>query len=442
MDQPRATIEVSDLGGARRWSFVDAHATANNLRARIGNFVAYDARGAQTSIERARNGDYESSTPCSAIRYEVDLGLPRDPASVAHVSWLTSERGMLMLYDLLPREITDVRLRLDVPANWKSFTTERERSGEFAIAAKNDAVFVIGRDLRFRATRIGDSELMFVSENVRAFGDDEAFDAVVGIYKQHRKVFRSLRRERILVAINSFPQPVPADHWRAETRGATLNYFAGRSPSRAQARARFTIAMTHEMLHLWVPNNLALEGAYDWFYEGFVEYQSLRACVRLGFVNHQELLDAVARAYDKRGASSLAKPLSLLAASRQRWEASSATVYGDGLLIAFLYDLTLRMKTSNRRSLDDVFRELLDDHARGTPMQDGNSAVVAALDSTLGSTAFTKRFVMSDHTLDLLGDIAGFGLGTDRVGTRTRIYVASVLTKQQHALHRELGRTY
>lgn len=235
VDSPRAAIEISDPSGARRWSFVDAHGTADNLRARISNFAAYDARGAQTPVKRASNGDYETSFPCSVIRYEVDLGLPRDPASVAHISWLTGERGILMLYDLLPRGIADVRLRLDVPTNWKLFTIEREQAGEFAVSAKDDAIFILGRDLRFRATRIGELELMFVSENVRAFGDDEAFGAIVEIYKEHRKVFRDLRRERVLVAINSFPQPVPTDHWRAEARGATLNYFAGRTPSPTQA---------------------------------------------------------------------------------------------------------------------------------------------------------------------------------------------------------------
>ena len=70
--------------------------------------------------------------------------------------------------------------------------------------------------------------------------------------------------------------------WSAETRGSTVVLVSGRLPSRLAARAQLDGALTHELFHLWVPNGLALEGEYDWFYEGFTNYVALRAGMRRG----------------------------------------------------------------------------------------------------------------------------------------------------------------
>jgi len=262
------------------------------------------------------------------------------------------------------------------------------------------------------------------------------------LYDAHREVVGDVRRKRVLVALQSFPQSVRAENWRAEVRGGTLNYFSGKQPSRAVALSRLSTAMAHELLHLWVPNSLALDGEYGWFYEGFVEYQAMRVCVQLGIVSYQDYLNAIGRAYDRHLASQGKGGASLVELSQRRWTNGNEAVYSGGLLTAFLCDLTLRHQSKNKRTIAGVFRELMMKHARETKREDGNQAVIKVMNAMLGSAEFTKRFVETGHVIDLQWSVAKFGLRVERAGSRARISVLENLNKEQSALQRKLGYSY
>ena len=73
-------------------------------------------------------------------------------------------------------------------------------------------------------------------------------------------------------------------------------------------------------------------------------YQALRAGMRLGLLTFQDYLNALARAYDIYRSINGRDKLSLLEASRRRWSSRTGIVYRKGLLVAFLYDLTLRQQ--------------------------------------------------------------------------------------------------
>ncbi len=74
--------------------------------------------------------------------------------------------------------------------------------------------------------------------------------------------------------------------------------LSGQSPSKVAALAGLGVPLTHELFHLWVPNGLKLNGDYDWFYEGFTLYQSMRAGMRLQSLGFQDYLNALSRAFD------------------------------------------------------------------------------------------------------------------------------------------------
>jgi hypothetical protein len=443
MESPvaRVSVEGVEATGRRRWSFVDAYADATGLSRRVVNFVVLDESGKGVEVKPVGVGEYESAVACRKFRYEVVL-TPPDEASTAHLSWLKGERGVLMLNDLLPRSVQRATLRLDVPVGWRRITTEREQGSEFVIENAADSVFVVGRDIREKVTRTGGLEFVFAIEGAWAFSDDEAFAALKELYDAHREVVGDVRRERVLVALQSFPQSVRAENWRAEVRGGTLNYFSGKQPSRAVALGRLSTAMAHELLHLWVPNSLALDGEYSWFYEGFVEYQAMRVCVQLGVVSYQDYLNAIGRAYDSHLASQGKGGASLVELSQRRWANGNQAVYSGGLIAAFLCDLTLRYQSKNKRTIASVFRELMTRHARETRREDGNHAVVKVINDILGSADFTSRFVETAHVIDLQQSVAKFGFRVERVGSRSRISVLENLNKEQSALQRKLGNSY
>jgi predicted metalloprotease with PDZ domain len=240
-----------------------------------------------------------------------------------------------------------------------------------------------------------------------------------------------------MLMLSPFPRAVGAERWSAETRGGTVMLLSGQSPSKVAALAQLSSPLTHELFHLWVPNGLSLEGNYDWFYEGFTLYQALCAGVRLHFLTFQDYLNALARAYDAYHAASGRQQLSLLEASRRRWTGSTALVYQKGMLVAFLFDLSLRQASRGKRNLDDIYRALFQQtDAAG---RDGNETVLALLKSQDEMLDFTRRYVESASEIDLPAALAPFGLRVERVGARTTISADGKLTRQQRDLWRAFG---
>ena len=118
--------------------------------------------------------------------------------------------------------------------------------------------------------------------------------------------------------------------------------------------AQLSTPLTHELFHLWVPNGLALDGDYDWFYEGFTIYRAARTAVSLDLLTLPEFLNALARAYDASHAQT--NSLSLIEASRTRWTTGQSAVYSKGMVVAFILDLRTRTASRGKRSIDDAYR--------------------------------------------------------------------------------------
>jgi predicted metalloprotease with PDZ domain len=117
------------------------------------------------------------------------------------------------------------------------------------------------------------------------------------------------------------------------------------------------------------------------------------------------------------------------------------------MLIAFLYDLNLRGLSHNKRSLDDVYRSIFQDHgemrARGGSRagqgSDGSEAALKVLGGYPGMQEFGRSLIANPASINLVERLAPFGLRVETTGLRTRINVSESLTRQQRDLLHELG---
>ena len=181
--------------------------------------------------------------------------------------------------------------------------------------------------------------------------------------------------------------------------------------------------LTHELFHLWVPNGLALDGNYDWFYEGFTVYEAMRAAQELNILTFQDFLNSIARAFDNYAMVAERDKLSLMEASERRWTTNSSLIYQKAMVVAFLYDLTLRSQTGSKRSLDDVYREIFRRHRAGSQRTPGNDAVISVLNELPGMHDFAPTYIQKASSLELATLLERFGLHVERMGMRTRITV-------------------
>jgi hypothetical protein len=444
-------VRVEISGGLQKfWSFRDAYAGAIGLGRRVRKFQALETPGSRNSVRELAPGHFELGATASSVSYEVDLSPPSRAADAAFVSWLTKERGILRLSDLLPLRSVQpgsvaryVQLTINTPQGWGALSDEEVTAlGAYGFTDPDSAIIIVGKNLR-RSVRNASGDLFKVLiDGAWAFSDEEAMDTLLKVIRVHSEIAAPPCNQVTLV-LSTFPSgAAPANNWSAETRGCNVTLLMGQTPTRVGALAQLGNALTHEVFHLWIPNGVALSGDYDWFYEGFTMYQAARAAVRLGLVTWPEFLNAIARAYDGSVATTNAPPLSLIDASKQRWTIGAPSVYSKAMVVAFLYDLNLRSQTGGKRSLDDVYRRVFRDQPRKSAVKqsdaDGNGAATTALRSELSSQNFVERFIIAPVTIDLKNELAPFGLRVERL-VRTHISVSEDVSKRQRDLLKGLG---
>ncbi|MGQ0762198.1 MAG: hypothetical protein ACT4OT_09335 [Acidobacteriota bacterium] len=442
-------VEISGVP-LKTWSFRDAYAGAIGLGRRVRKFRSLDTPGSKNSVRELAPGHFELRATASSVSYEVDLSPPSRAADAAFVSWLTKERGLLRLSDLLPLQSVqpgsvarDVQLTIDTPQGWGAFSDQEVTAlRAYRFTDSDSATIIVGKNLRRSVRNASGGLFRLLIDGAWAFSDEEAMDTLLKVIRLHSEI-GALPCNQVTLVLSTFPAgAIAANNWSAEARGCNVVVLMGQTPSRVGALAQLGNALTHETFHLWIPNGVALSGEYDWFYEGFTMYEAARAAVRLGLVTWPEFLNAIARAHDASMATTNAKPLSLMDASKQRWTIGAPSVYSKAMVVAFLYDLNLRSQTGGKRSLDDVYRRVFRDHPRRSALKqadaDGNAAATMALRSELSSANFVERFITAPVAIDLKNELAPFGLRVEKM-VRTHISVSEDVAKRQRDLLKQLG---
>jgi len=223
--------------------------------------------------------------------------------------------------------------------------------------------------------------------------------------------------------------------WRAETRGGTVVLLIDPSANFKNWAGLLGVIFTHELLHLWVPNRLGLEGDYDWFFEGFTLYTALQTALKLKIIDFKEYLDTLARVYDSY--LSHDDDLSLIDASERRWTTPGSLVYDKGMLLAFLYDLTIRKESRGATTLADRYRELFARQAAANA--NGNEAIIALLDSPPAMNGFARGYVETKAKLELEQVLPSYGLTLNSSGKQSQLSVNPDLNVEQKRLLRSLG---
>jgi hypothetical protein len=440
LSPPRVRVEGRRDVASAGWTFLDSYAGVNGLGGRVENFNLKDERGGEVSVKRVAAGRYEATRPATHFSYELRLDPPPALQAAAHVSWLTGEQGVLLPGDLLPLASERVSLRLTLPDGWTVSTIERKGAGgRFEVDDPSRSVFICGRGLRERRGRAGGVAYLLTLSGSWAFGDGDANESVVEILKLHAATAGTQPRGEALIALLPPPGPAGATQWAAETRGQTVTLVSGQPSSKLVALAQLDGALSHELFHLWAPNSLRLTGDYAWFYEGFTNYQALLVGMRRGQLSFRDYLNALGRAYDSYGAARGTSEVPLVASGETRWTGNAALVYHKGLLVAFLSDLTLGLRSGGRQSLTDVYRDLFRRHTGVAAPTEGNDAVIAALRRMAGGGTFVERYILSPGQLVLQDELAAFGLRVETGGVRTHLAVADTLTREQRDLLKKFG---
>ena len=368
------------LDPSRNLSFLRSYAVFSGLGERIGKLTLTNGTGGRVAFQSAVAGEYVSDAGFTHWDYSIDLSPRREPSSAAHVSWISNDVGLLMLGDLLPivgdggRPIYG-KITLSLPAGWHYLGSRID--GVIGTKDISAEVVAVGKGLRSRMVRSGGGTIRIGVAGKWLFTDEEFEDMCREIYSSIRQNFVVDPHDDVVVNILKFPQQVGTGQWQAETRGRNVTLISSDMPFRTQSLQRLHEQLRHEMFHLWIPNGVNLSGNYDWFYEGFALYASLKMAVAMNRIRFEDLLDTLTRAQaiDARQTNRL----SLIDASNKRWDGADTYIYARGMVTAFLCDVLLLHNSKGKRSVNDILREFYSKHRFPNSRADGNTAAISIL---------------------------------------------------------------
>lgn len=401
------TVSVNVTNKAERIWFIDRYGeVAGLLTERFSHVYFYDKPGYLIARKRMQLNETVSLKDVGKLSYSVELDPFVGTFAAAHTSWAKADGGVLVLDDLLPQEIgKTAKVSFELPIGWKVAGLAAQ---PVVVPNIEKAVFYVGSNMREMAS--GRVKLAISGE--WHFTDAEAAEMAVSIMKEYEKAFGKLQETNVTVRLSKFPHPVGLGIWEGDTRSSTVTIVSSDMPFKNQSVQRLHEQLRHELFHLWIPNGVNLSGKYDWFYEGFALYQSLKIGVGVNRLSFSDFLDTLSRAYAID--SSQTRRTSLIDASANRWSGSNTTVYARGMLLGFLCDIAMLEASGGKRSVKDLIREVVTKHGLSTPRTDGNTAIITLFRSHPELAPMTEHYISGSDAFSLDAPLLMAGIQIDR----------------------------
>jgi predicted metalloprotease with PDZ domain len=435
-------LKAGNLQSPKNFAFARLIVGTDNLGERISDLTLTDRENRQIPVKKLIAGEYLAENEATNWDYKIDLKQTGDFTSKAHISWLKDEQGILMLGDLLPQFFAknelpiSARIKFILPENWKIIGSKKsDNLNVFEVEDIEKAVFAIGKNWREREIKLGNFAVNLAIFGEWRFSDEEAESITKEILESYKQIFSEFPNEK--AQVNFVPVENNFGRWEAETRANTLTIVSGDMAFQKQSVQRLHEQLRHEFFHLWVPNNLALTGNYDWFYEGFTVYQSLKTGIEMNRISFSDFLATLAQAYDFSNFSS--QQISLVEASKTRKSGANSSIYAKGMLAAFLCDAAILQKSEGKRAISEVFRQVYQTHRLPNEAQDGNIAVLNILKSHAEFRPIVENYIEGTKKIDWSESLENLGIEEIKENSSVKLKVKDKLKGRQKDLLDKLG---
>ena len=345
-----------------------------------------------------------------------------------------------MLDDALPQMGfgSNVTAYFTVPDGWEIFTTESKfGNSSFQVKDPEKAVFLIGENFRTRTINEHLPSIRYLTPDSWQFNDEDASTVVKEIYDNYKPLFGSDPSDSIQIALMKFPTATSPGIWEGDTRGSTVTILSSDMPFKTQALQRLHEQLRHEIFHLWIPNGVNLSGSYDWFYEGFALYASLKGGVAMNRIRFEDFLDTLSRAYT---IDDFQNPhMSLIEASQKRWSGANTTVYARGMVTAFLCDIALLKGSKGKIDMSSLLKEVFNKYHSQKGKTDGNEAVLAIMSGYPELKPVIEKYIKGNEAIDWTADVAAAGIAGEEKNFVTSLKVVDKPDGRQKAMLDKLG---
>jgi hypothetical protein len=420
---PDQTASIKSL------SLLREYAGTLDVANRVSDVKLEAATGFPVAYSQLIPGEYVAENDFVAWSYTVNLSPIRSPVAAGHISWIGEQDGMLFLRDLLPLFSTKraAAVTISLPAGWRS-SLAADRS---IVKDPDAAVVFISKRFRELNVESADVSVQIFLSGTWMFTDAQLSDFAAEVLGQYKNMFGSAPKN-VSIFYSPFPFKTGAGTWEGDTRGTNVTIISEDMLFDTPSVQRLHEQLRHELFHLWIPNSLNLTGSYDWFYEGFALYQSLKTGVTLNRLRFSDFLDTLSRAITVDAA--LNDRRSLLELSTVRHGPGNTLVYARGMSVAFLTDLKLLGSSGGKRDIAAVLRTLFQKHRVKDTAEDGNTAVLNVI-----NLPEITEYVRSGRQIDWANELRPAGLEVITKGGVTTIGVTAKPTSSQRRILDKLG---
>ena len=382
--------------------------------------------------------------------YNIDLSKINGIRSEAHASWHSNQFGILMLGDILPQDFLpsgrrrSANVSIELPNGWRTFSSERRiEEHKYSVADIDNAVIFVGKNWTETSIGVLNRRFTILMNGDHQFSQTEVADKVRAITTAYFSKYGELKGERYTIALFKPRSTTPFDTWEADTRGTTALIATVGKPFKSQSLQQLDEQLRHEIFHLWIPNGVNLSGNYDWFYEGFALYSSLKLAVESNTIRFEDMLDTLTRAL---AANDEQRPqIGLIQLSKSRFSGSESHLYSKGLVFAFLCDLALNVASKGKKSTDTLVREIFERNQNDGVRSDGTNTVLTALLSNPELRPLVEQFVTPEELrsdkrlINATTLLENSGLELALNDGRKKLVVKQKLTSRQKAILDKLG---
>ena len=261
---------------------------------------------------------------------------------------------------------------------------------------------LVGGDYRIHRTEIAGNSVNFAIRGSWSFSDEEWIRQASKIVEFERTFWRDNDFPYFLITLT----PLDQDH--GSSGGTALTNAFMEHLSRLDELNHGVLGiLAHETFHAWNPYKTGLPHgsgyAVSWFYEGFTHYYQDLMLFRAGLLNFPDYVVSVNEGIRKYALNEGVNVS--LAEFVHRHSADNSVLnqldYRRGMVLALWLDATIRQRSHNRASLDDVMFDLVRQesaHLRGRdrkPLRLTNHRIFAAVTPYLGRqlTGSLRRYV-------------------------------------------------
>jgi hypothetical protein len=402
----------------------------SGLADRVSDVSLESSDGQSVAFKQFLPGEYVAEKEFTNWRYRMDLSPLKRPAASGHTSWISSGTGLLFLRDLLPilTKNSAGKITLELPSGWSS----SKDAGTFTVADVDEATVLIGRGFRIIRAKEGDIDIKIFAAGKWQFQDDQMTSFTSEIIRSYSERIGPLPIKYADILYVPFPQTASLGSWEGDTRSNTIAMVASDMPFQTQSVQRLHEQLRHEIFHLWFPNGVNLAGNYDWFYEGFALYESLKLGVAVNRLRFDDFLDTLGRAITID--SMLKQQRSLIDTSNSRSGVADTTIYARGMLAGLLADVELLKRSGGKEDVSSILRTVYRKHQSAAASTDGNTAVLNAINSQN-----VTRFVNGTEAINWANELSPAGIDVSGEPGMTRLNIKAKPSSSQRKLLDKLG---